>query len=191
MYRRTLLQWLAAVAAATPLSRLRLFAQVASLSDENIAALGAIAEVVLPTSLGRAGRDRVVAAFVVWVRNYREGADRGHGYGSSNLSAPTGPSPAARYPAQFAALDRAARAEGAVSFSAMPLDRRRAVIEMALETPQPVANMPARPNGANLVADFMGFYFNGQDAQDLAYRAAIGRYACRGLDGSEREPARR
>lgn len=190
MKRRTLLRWLAAVLAAPPLARLRLFAQEPPLTAQQVATLGAIADVVLPDAIGRDGRERAVARFVAWVRNYREGADRGHGYGSSNLSAPTGSSPAPRYPAQFAALDQAARDRGAESFARLAIDGRRAVIEAALNTPQPVTNMPARPNGANLVADFMGYYFSSSDAYDLAYNARIGRDTCSTLDGSDREPAR-
>jgi hypothetical protein len=152
------------------------------------ATLKAIAEVVLPSALDRAARDRVVTAFVNWVRGYREGADRGHGYGSSTLSQPTGPSPAGRYPAQFAALDKAAAARGAASFAALALDGRRALVEAALNEPQPVPRLPARPTGANLAADFMGFYFTSGDAWDLAYRANIGRDRCRSLDGSDRAP---
>ena len=102
---------------------------------------------------------------------------------------PTGPSPAARYPPQFAALDDLAKAHGAASFSALPLDQRRAVIEETLTLPQRVTNLPARPNGASLVGDFMGYYFASPGAYDLAYNAAIGRDLCRTLDGSDRPPA--
>ena len=189
MKRRALLQSLAAVITARPLASVGLFAQAPPISDAEAATLKAIAEAVLPSALDGAGRDRVVAAFIAWVRNYQEGADRGHGYGSSSLSAPTGPSPASRYPAQFAALDKAAAARGAASFAALPVDGRRAVIEAALNEPQPVQRLPARPTGANLVADFMGFYFSSGDAWDLAYRAGIGRDRCRALDGSDRAPA--
>jgi hypothetical protein len=35
----------------------------------------------------------------------------------------------------------------------------------------------------------MAFYFNSSEANDLAYRAAIGRDTCRGLTGSENRPA--
>ena len=48
--------------------------------------------------------------------------------------------------------------------------------------------MPARPNGAHLIADFMGLYFNSADAFDQAYRAAIGRDDCRSLEGSDQPP---
>jgi hypothetical protein len=189
MRRRALLQSLVAVITARPLAGVRLRAQAPPITDAETATLKAMAEVVLPSSLDRAARDRVVTAFVNWVRGYREGADRGHGYGSSSLSQPSGPSPASRYPAQFAALDKAAAARGAASFSALAPDGRRAVVEAALSEPQPVQRLPARPTGANLVADFMGFYFTSGEAWDLAYRAQIGRDRCRTLDGSDRAPS--
>lgn len=189
MKRRALLQSLAAVLAARPWSGLKLFAQAPPITEAETATLKAIAEVVLPSALDRAGRDRVVASFVTWLRNYKEGADRGHGYGASNLSAPAGPSPAARYPAQFAALDKSAAARGATSFAALAVEGRRAIVEAALNEPQPVQRLPNRPTGANLVADVMGFYFSSGDAWDLAYQAQIGRDRCRTLDGSDRPPA--
>lgn len=188
MKRRALLQSLAAVVTARPLAGVRLFAQ-APITEAETATLKAIAEVVLPSALDRAARDRVVTAFVAWVRGYREGADRGHGYGSSTLSQPSGPSPAARYPAQFASLDKTAIAKGAASFAALSLDGRRAIVEAALNEPQPVQRLPARPTGVNVIADVMGFYFTSGDAWDLAYRASIGRDRCRSLDGSDRAPS--
>jgi hypothetical protein len=181
---------MAAVFVARPLARLRADApQSAALTREQLTTLGAIGEVVLPTSLGRAGRDAVVSKFAAWVRDYREGADMGHGYGSSTLRSPSGPSPAARYPAQFAALDDAARAQGAASFAALRLDARRTIIEAALNQPQPVNRLPSQPTGASLIADFMGSYFTSEEAWDRCYDAAIRRDTCRTLDGSERPPA--
>jgi hypothetical protein len=189
MNRRTLLQSLLALVAATPLGRLEVFAQSTGMNDTQMTTLTAVAEVVLPASLGAAGRRDAVAAFARWVRNYREGADRGHGYGNSQLQRPTGPSPAARYPAQFAALDRAATAKGAATFAALSLAGRRAIVEAALNDQQAVTRLPGRPTGQNLIADFTGFWFNGADANDFCYRALIQRDACRGLDGSDRPPA--
>lgn len=185
MKRRTLLKSIATLVAVRPLSQLEVFAQAAVLNDTQITTLHAIADVVLPASLGADGRDQAVQRFAEWVANFREGAERGGGYGNAQLGAPVGASPAARYPAQFAALDDAARAQGSASFAALPVAARRALIETKLEG---VNNLPARPNGANLVADFMGLYFNGPDATDLAYEAAIGRDVCRGLEGSEKAP---
>src|SRR5947207_1495091 len=125
MKRRTVLKSLAAVVAARPLADLRLLAQAPPLTDANIATLDAIAEVVLPASLGKQGRDKAVSRFVGWVRNYREGAERGGGYGDAQLGQPTGPLPTRNYPAQFAALVAAAQAQGGASLAALAIDKRR------------------------------------------------------------------
>jgi hypothetical protein len=187
--RRTLLQLLATAVAATPLGRLAIFAQApAAITDAQTATLKAIAEVVLPSAISSDERDRIVTAFVARAHNYREGAEMGHGYGSSTLRQPSGPSPAARYPAQFAALDESARASGTASFAVLSIDARRSAVETALNGPQPVNRLPAQPNGQNLIADFMCFYFTSADAWDLAYEAQIGRDRCRTLDGSDLAP---
>jgi hypothetical protein len=191
MKRRTLFQSLAALLLARPLTRLTLGAQRANeLSATEVTTLRALAEVALPESIGADGREMVVDRFVAWVRNYREGADMGHGYGSSTLRRPSGPPPARQYPSQFAGLDAAARSLGAASFSALTKDQRRAIVEAALDGPARVARLPGTPTGANLVADFMGFYFNSPDAYDLCYGRDIGADRCRSLTGSEQEPSR-
>jgi hypothetical protein len=189
MKRRTLLQSFVGAFVATPLARWRARARTLDdLSEANVATLKAIAEVVIPLAAGAEGRQRAVAQFIAWVANYKEGADRGHGYGNSQLSPATGPSPAARYPAQFTALDQAARDQGAASFAAAAAAVRRAIVENALNSPQPVTRLPNRPTGANLVADFMGMYFSSAEAIDLCYQAEIGRDTCRGLENSEQAP---
>ena len=190
MKRRTWLQSVVGALVIAPLARIRAFAQgPAALTLTQVATLSAVADVVLPAAIGESGRAAAVDRFVRWVRGYREGADRGHGYGASTLSQPTGPSPAGRYPPQFAALDEAARTRGGAAFADLSIDQRRAIIEEALTRPQLVANLPTRPNGTNLIADFMGYYFTSPAAYDLAYNAAIGRDTCRTLDGSDRAPA--
>jgi hypothetical protein len=113
----------------------------------------------------------------------------GHGYGSSTLRQKSGPPVAPRYPAQFAALDQAAIAQGAASFADAPPAIRRSLVEAALNSPQPVNRLSARPTGANLVADFIGMYFTSAGAFDLAYQAAIGRDDCRGLENSDQPPS--
>jgi hypothetical protein len=88
----------------------------------------------------------------------------------------------------LAALEAAARAAGAASLNAASVEARGAIIEAALTTPQRITQLPARPNGAHVVADFMGLFFHGQQGYNLAYRAAINREECRGLAGSEKAP---
>ena len=148
------------------------------------ATLAAIAEVVLPSEADRAA---AVTAFTGWIAGYKEGADTDHGYGNTRVRN-TGPSPARNYPAQMAALEAAARAQGAAGFAAAPLEQRRALVEAAIADAK-VDRLPARPTGAHVAADLMGHYFNSPAASDLCYRAAIGRDACRGLAGSENKPA--
>jgi hypothetical protein len=151
---------------------------------EDPATLAAIAEVVLPSE---ADRKAAVAAFSAWIANYKEGADTDHGYGNTRVRS-TGLSPARNYAAQIAALDTAAKTKGAASFAAASLEQRRAIVEAAI-TDAKIDRLPARPTGAHIAADLMGHYFNSAAAQDLCYRAAIGRDACRGLPGSEKRPA--
>ena len=128
------------------------------------AILAAIAEVVLPAEADRAA---AVAAFLKWIADYKEGADTDHGpLGTScsgtrvspfveKASRSTGPSPARNYPAQIAALDAAAKAKGAVGFTAATLDQRRAIVEAAIAEAK-VERLPARPTGAHIAADLMG-----------------------------------
>jgi hypothetical protein len=188
MLRRTLLQAMAGSLLFRPVRILARKLQAPPFSTREIATLNAIAEVVLPSDLSAADRKRVVDSFVAWFVNYREGADMGHGYGSSNLRQPSGASPASRYPAQFAALDSAASSAGAATFATLPAASRREVIEKALNEPQPVNRLPAQPTGANLIADFMGSYFTSADAWDRAFLAEIRRDSCRTLDDSSSQP---
>ncbi len=188
MRRRTLLKTFVTTVLAGPLARVRAFGRGQDLSAENIAALTAIAEVVLPSALGPDGRDLVVERFATWVREYREGADMGHGYGAATLRRPSGPSPARNYPAAFEALNAAARNRGAASFAALPVGERRVIIEDLLDGPPRVTRLPSQPNGNSLVADFMGLYYSSPEAWDLAYGRRIGRDRCRSLAGSEERP---
>ena len=164
----------------------RVDAQIAPPGIPSPAVLGAIAEVVLPSELGTSGRADAVAAFVRWLRNYKESADTDHGYGSTRIRA-TGPSPARSYPSQLAALDAAARAIGATDFASAPLADRRRIVERAVADAK-IPRLPTRPSGAHVATDLMGHYFASSAGADLCYRAAIGRDACRGLHGSENPP---
>jgi hypothetical protein len=162
-----------------------------ALKPADVETLVAVADVVLPSSLGAAGKQQAVDRFVAWCANYREGADMGHGYGASTLRSPSGPSPALRYPDQFAALNAAARERAAASFAALAPAARLEIVEKLLNEPRPVNRLPAQPTGANLIADFMGSYFMSADAWDRCYRSDIGRDSCRTLDNSSEQPRSR
>jgi hypothetical protein len=106
------------------------------------------------------------------VREYRPGADTEHGYGFTRVRAKP-PSPAGLYVEQLAAL---------------PTPLTREAVQAAIEQAQ-IPDLPRLPDGKHVIADLMSFYFRGSDANDLCYRAAIKRDACRGLAGSENPPA--
>ena len=162
------------------------FGQPAVLTSEDEARLRAVAEVVLPGELSAAARLEVVDEFLRWVRGYREGAEMDHGYGFPRLRR-LPPHPAARYPAQLAALDRAAGSGG--TFASLEPGRRRALVAAAIDAAK-IERLPVRPTGEHVATDLMGFYFYGAAANDLAYGVAIRRDSCRGLPGSELPPPR-
>jgi hypothetical protein len=124
--------------------------------------------IVLP-----AGSGPIADQFTRYVREYRPGADTDHGYGFTRVR-PKPPSPAPEYLRQLAAL---------------PVPLTRAAVEAALEEAQ-IKDLPRLPDGKNVIADLMSFYFRSADANDLCYRASIKRDTCRGLAGSSREPAK-
>jgi hypothetical protein len=167
MRRRTLLQWLASVGTA-----IRAWSQSPAFPQDQSTTLKNLAAVVLPGSLGREKTDRLAERFEVYVREYRAGADTEHGYGFTRVR-PKPPSPAAEYVRQLAAL---------------PVPLTREAVEAALEQAQ-IRDLPRLPDGKSVIADLMSFYFRSAAANDLCYKAAIGRDTCRGLAGSIKPPA--
>jgi hypothetical protein len=169
MRRRTLLRWLACI------GPFRAWAQTAAFPGDHGETLKALAEVVLPSELGSQGLATTVAAFERWVREYRPGAEMDHGYGFTRLRSKP-PSPAAAYMQQLRAFptssDRASKI---------------AAVEAALQQAN-VTALPRTPDGKQVASDLMAFYFHSSEANDLCYRAHIGRDECRGLAGSDREP---
>lgn len=146
----------------------------------------ALGSAVLPGSIGAARIAGVVAGFRNWLRGYRPGADRGHGYGHVRL-ATAPPSPGENHAAQLRALDAAARSLRSASFALLPAAQQKAVIAEAFRAAK-LDRLPERPDGRHVAADLLAFFFRSSEANDLAYRAEIGRESCRGLPGSEARP---
>ena len=182
MKRRTLLQLLLGLITALP-ARVRALAQLPALDVPDERVIFPIADVVLPTEIGADGRVRVVRSFIRWLQGYHGGADMDHGYGFPRLRR-TAASPVRKYGPQFAALEQRAGAKG---FAVLSVDARRVILEEAIAAAK-IDRLPGRPDGGHIAIDLMAFYFNSAEAQDLAYRAAIGRDSCRGLEGSEERP---
>jgi hypothetical protein len=91
------------------------------------------------------------------------------------------------YLAQLASIDAAARTRGG-AFSTLPLEVRRTLLSDALSAAK-VTELPGRPTGRHVVSDLMAFYFRSSEANDLAYRARIGRQMCRTVELTTRRPS--
>jgi hypothetical protein len=177
MQRRTVLRWIASLGSAIP--PLRSWAQTAGFPGEHGPTIAALAAIVLPSELAPAGTQTVAQNFERWVRDYRPNAEMDHGYGNTRLRNKP-PSPAPAYIRQLEALRPALTTGDAAS--------RQKAVEAALEEAK-ITDLPRSPDGRHVIADLMSFYFRGSDANDLCYRAAIGRDKCRGLAGSNNPPS--
>jgi hypothetical protein len=177
--RRTVLSWAAYIGGALRLSNVRAWAQTANFPADQDDSLRALAAVVLPAELGSAGISRTSDAFVSWVRGYRAGAEMDHGYGVTRLRSKAG-SPAGAYLRHLETLR--------VLLLTGDADSKRQAVTAALEEAK-ITDLPRTPDGRHIASDLMAFYFRSSDANDLCYRAAIGRDLCRGLEGSEQTPA--
>lgn len=182
MNRRTLLRLLGTAGAALPWMPSLAQSQAAPLTPDAVATLRAVAAAVLPSALDAKGADLVVESFLTWLRGYRSGADMGFGYGILRHRVTPAIVPAT-YIEQLTALDQAANG----SFARLTVEGRRKVLRSALDAAR-IGDLPAAPTGAHVATDFMSHYYTGAEANDLCYRARIGRDTCRTLAGSSRRP---
>jgi hypothetical protein len=188
--------------AAEPISRRRLLAALAGSSPFLIArrkraaeaakridrsALTAVAEAVLPPSIGAAGIAAVVEGFDRWLAGYRGGAELLHGYGASEIRyAP--PSPAPRFEADLVALDRAARDRRGRGLGQLAVEERRGLIEKALGSTTD-AIVPPVGRATHVVIALIAWWAESPAGFDAGYQARIGRFQCRSLATSGKRPA--
>lgn len=176
MKRRRAIQTLATAAAALPLMRVQLRADL--LPADQVFVLRDVAATVLPSAIGRNGQDEAVDQFLRWIRDYKEGVALSHGYGEPRLIK-SGPSPVPGYSKQIVALRQAAQARGG-RFGALSLPIRRELLDAAFKGAD-VRNLPGRPDGKHIIADLMAHYFRSSGANDLCYNARIGRNTYRAI----------
>jgi hypothetical protein len=131
-----------------------------------------LAFIVLPSSLGRAGTDKIADDFVRWFGDYKPGAEISSGYGHPRTQV-IGSNPSTSYAGQLRALGS-------------PITRES--VEKALENAK-VDRIPPRPNGKHIAADMLAYFYGSSEGEDFVYNAAIKRNECRGLDTSSKRPA--
>lgn len=148
--------------------------------------LGALGDVMLPESLGEAGRAAAVTAFVAWVDGYDPVAQEMLGYGYSDIRY-LPPDPAPMWRAQLDGLDLLARKMRQKPFAELDSVARRDVVTAAL-----VGTSGERlpdPLGASHIAVALVAHWAGTPAAwDLALGAQIGAGTCRKLEGVSSKP---
>jgi len=183
--RRT---FLASLAAAVPLTLIvrRAHAAARAHLESDPATFDALADVVLPSALGKAGIRRAAAAFREWGAGYRASAELNHGYGTSRLRS-SGPTPLTRWTQQLDALDAAARAAHRKPFRELSPADRVALVREALAG-QRLDRMPAVGDATHVALALLSHFYDSSAATDLCYQAQIGRSTCRRLADSSRKP---
>ena len=181
MKRRTFLNWLGwLLPASSFLGRFgwaRPLVRPIQFDEKEVATLWHIGASVLPSSLGESGVNQVVTGFLRWLREYSSGAKMPHQPG--RFDDPLTPEIKVEvYEAQLREIAAAGR-----DAESLPLVLQKTLADAG------IGDLPLRPDGRHIVSDLMSFYFNRSEANDLCYRADIGRKTCRGLPGAGNEPS--
>lgn len=149
--------------------------------------LEALAEAVLPSELGEAGRVRTVGEFREWLAGFQPVAELNHGYGTGDIDyTPADPAPG--WMAQLRALDLEARQRSGDSFAALDSDARRAMVRGQIGRGSD-SGFPAIAGARHVAIGLLAFFYDSPAATDLCYRAQIGKQTCRPLATSPEKPA--
>lgn len=153
------------------------------------APLRALAEVALPTAtLGADGTAEAVRGFLAWVEGFEAAAELDHPYLTGELRYGP-PHPGPRWAAQLEAMELESERRSGVPFTERPADERRAIVEEAIGG-EGSSSLPGSPAGADHVAvGLLAWFYGTSEANDLCYRAEVGRHLCRGTDSLPAEPA--
>ena len=178
MRRRSFVRLLATSLSVFPVRPWRVWAQTVTFPGSEADALDALAQIVLPGSIGAQAVLKLSHDFTQWVQDYRPGADTEHGYGHTRVV----PLPASPAPVYLKQLERLKPA----LLSGDREKARTAVLDCLGQ--DEVRDLTPIPRGKNIVADLMSFYFHSSAAADLCYQAAIERYQCRGTEHSDVAP---
>jgi hypothetical protein len=151
--------------------------------------LRAMAEVVLPTgALGSAGTETAVSAFLAWVEGFEPAAELDHGYLTGELRYGP-PHPGPRWAAQLEAMELESLRRSGIALAERPEGELREIVEEAMRG-DAAAGLPSNPAGADHVAvGLLAWFYGTSEANDLCYRAEVGRHLCRGT-ASLPEPPR-
>jgi hypothetical protein len=149
--------------------------------------LAALGNIVLPESLGAAGRARAIHSFTQWLAGYKPVSEEMHGYGNQEITY-TAADPAPGWNAQLEGIELLARRKHARGFAALDLATRRELVRSQLAR-QRGATLPSNPLAAPHVAiSLLTHWANSSEATDLVYGVRIAKGNCRQLAESPRKP---
>lgn len=151
--------------------------------------LRAVAEAVLPTgALGTDGTARALRGFVAWIDGFEPAAELDHPYLTGALRyGPAHPGP--RWASQLEAMELESLRRTGASLLDRPEAERVALLEEAVRE-EDSAGLPGDPARADHVAvGLLAWFYGTSEANDLCYRAEIGRHLCRGIETLPEEPA--
>jgi hypothetical protein len=149
--------------------------------------LAALADAILPDSLGAAGRARAAHSFAGWLAGYKPVSEEMHGYGNQEITY-TVSDPAPGWNAQLEGIDMLARRKYRRGFVALDVATRRELIRSQLARQRGSA-LPANPLTATHVAiAVLAHWADSSEATDLVYGVQIAKEHCRVLSDSPRKP---
>ena len=129
-----------------------------------------------------------VTGFGDWVDGFEPAAELDHPYLTGELRYGL-PHPGPRWAAQLEAMELEAVRRSGVAFAELDADRQRVVVEAALERTGS-DGLPGDPAQADHVAlGLLAWFYGTSRANDLCYRASVGRHTCRGIGSLPDEPA--
>lgn len=151
--------------------------------------LAALAPVVLPRAeLGEEGVASATRGFARWAAGFEPVAELDHPYLWSDEIRYGPPDPRPGWTAQLEALEREARRRHRRAFAALAPGERSAILRRQLPAEIP-ERMPHPSEAPHVALALAAWFFSSARANDLCYRAAIGRHECRGLPEVANEPA--
>lgn len=152
------------------------------------ATLRAVADVALPTgALGPDGTETAIAGFRAWVDGFEPAAELDHPYLTGELRYGP-PHPGPRWAAQLQAMDLESRRRSGAAFADRPAVERREIVAEAVGEGE-AAGLPGSPARADhVVVGLLAWFYGTSEANDLCYRARVGRHLCRGVTSLPDEP---
>jgi hypothetical protein len=150
------------------------------------AILRAVADAVLPNSIGPNGKEIAVEAFELWISEFHPVAELTHPYGGSEI--PYGPpDPEPGWSSQLSALAMLSDARWGSPFADLSNDRRRELLEEQIGAPTETFPPPGRAQ--HVATALMAHYFTSADAVDRCYQVRIAKLECRSIVDVKEQPA--